>query len=108
MRRRLTDFLSRRLMGVQDHLIMLGRQTAKERVLSFLIRLATNAGAEDGEAVALPMNRQDMADYLGLTIETVSRVMTDLKRSRLVTLPELHEFAIVDMERARETVGWQE
>jgi len=108
MRRRLTDFLSRRLMGVQDHLIMLGRQTAKERVLSFLVRLATNAGAKDGEVVALPMNRQDMADYLGLTIETVSRVMTDLKRSQVVTLPELHEFAINDMESARETVGWQE
>lgn len=108
MRRRLTGFLSRRLMGVQDHLIMLGRQTAKERVLSFLIRLAASAGARDGEAVALPMNRQDMADYLGLTIETVSRVMTDLKRSHLVTLPELHEFAITNVERARETVGWQE
>jgi CRP-like cAMP-binding protein len=107
MRHRLTDFLSRRLMGVQDHLIMLGRQTAKERVLSFLVRLAMNAGAKDGEVVALPMNRQDMADYLGLTIETVSRVMTNLKRSRLVTLPELHEFAIADMERAHEVVGWQ-
>ena len=87
---------------------MLGRQTAKERVLSFLIRLATNAGAKNGEAVALPMNRQDMADYLGLTIETVSRVMTDLKRSHLVTLPELHEFAITNMERAHEVAGWQE
>jgi CRP/FNR family nitrogen fixation transcriptional regulator len=108
MRRRLNDFLSRRLMGVQDHLIMLGRQTAKERVLNFLLRLATNAGAENGEVVSLPMNRQDMADYLGLTIETVSRVMTDLKRSHVVTLPELHEFAINDMESARETVGWQE
>jgi len=108
MRRRLTDFLSRRLMGVQDHLIMLGRQTARERVMSFLLRLATRAGAKDGDVVALPMNRQDMADYLGLTIETVSRVMTDLKRSNLVTLPELHEFAITDMERAKETIGWQE
>lgn len=105
MRHRLTDFLSRRLMGIQDHLIMLGRQTAKERVMSFLIRLAENAGVKDGEAVELPMNRQDMADYLGLTIETVSRVVTELKRLRLVAFPELHEFTITDIGRAREVVG---
>jgi len=105
MRHRLTDFLSRRLMGIQDHLIMLGRQTAKERVLSFLVRLAENAGAKNGEVVELQMNRQDMADYLGLTIETVSRVLTDLKRLRLITLPELHEFTITDIERARESAG---
>ena len=105
MRHRLTDFLSRRLMGIQDHLIMVGRQTAKERVLSFLIRLAENAGANDSEAVELPMNRQDMADYLGLTIETVSRVVTELKRLRLVTFPELHESTIADIEHVREVAG---
>ncbi len=105
MRHRLTDFLSRRLMGIQDHLIMVGRQTAKERVLSFLIRLAENAGANDSEAVELPMNRQYMADYLGLTIETVSRVVTELKRLRLVTFPELHEFTIADIEHVREVAG---
>ena len=105
MRHRLTDFLSRRLMGIQDHLIMLGRQTAKERVLSFLIRLAESTGAKDGEIVELPMNRQDMADYLGLTIETVSRVLTDLKRLHLITLPELHQFTITDIKRAHESAG---
>ncbi len=84
---------------------MVGRQTAKERVLSFLIRLAENAGANDSEAVELPMNRQDMADYLGLTIETVSRVVTELKRLRLVTFPELHESTIADIEHVREVAG---
>ena len=87
---------------------MLGRQTAKERVLGFLIRLAASAGAKDGDVVALPMNRQDMADYLGLTIETVSRVMTELKRSKLVAVPDLHDFSITDMERAKEALGWQD
>ncbi len=105
MRHRLTDFLSRRLMGIQDHLIMLGRQTAKERVVSFLVRLAENAGAKEGDVVELPMNRQDMADYLGLTIETVSRVVTDLKRSRLVEIPSPHQFAITDMRRCRKLAG---
>lgn len=105
MRHRLTDFLSRRLMGIQDHLVMLGRQTAKERVVSFLIRLGENAGVKEGGVVELPMNRQDMADYLGLTIETVSRVVTDLKRSRLVEIPSLHQFVIADMGRCRKLAG---
>jgi CRP-like cAMP-binding protein len=108
MRRRLTKFLSGRLMNMQDHLIMVGRQTAKERVISFLMRLADNADAADGEAIGLPMKRQDMADYLGLTIETVSRVLTCLKRSRLITLPNLHQFAITDIERCRDLVEWGE
>jgi CRP/FNR family nitrogen fixation transcriptional regulator len=105
IRRGLTEFLSRRLAGVQDHLIMLGRQTAKERVLSFLLRLAENAGAAEGAEVELLMNRQDIADYLGLTIETVSRVLTDLKKARLITLPSLHCFAILDLERSQDLVS---
>jgi CRP/FNR family nitrogen fixation transcriptional regulator len=102
IRRSLTDFLSRRLADVQDHLIMLGRQTAKERVLNFLLRLAKNAGAGNRVEVELLMNRQDMADYLGLTIETVSRVLTELKKAGLVTIPSLHHFTIVNMERAED------
>jgi CRP-like cAMP-binding protein len=105
MRHRLTDFLSRRLMGIQDHLIMVGRQTAKERVMSFLIRLAENAGAKEGDVVELPMNRQDMADYLGLTIETVSRVVTDLKRLRLIEIPSLHQFVISNLGNCRKLAG---
>ncbi len=81
---------------------MLGRQTAKERVITFLLRLAENAGAKDRQLVELPMNRQDVADYLGLTIETVCRVLSDLKRSRLVTFTSLHHFSLSDGERLRD------
>jgi len=102
MRRRLTCFLSRRLMNMQDHLIMLGRQTAKERVIGFLVRLAESANAKDGSAVDLPVTRQDIADYLGLTIETVSRVLTSLKTARLITLPNLHQFTMPNLERCRD------
>jgi CRP/FNR family nitrogen fixation transcriptional regulator len=102
MRQRLTDFLFRRLMAMQDHLIMLGRQTAKERVMTFLLKLAESVGARNGSAVALPMSRQDIADYLGLTIETVCRVLSDLKRTRLVAFPSLHQFQLADIERFRD------
>ena len=66
----------------QDHVLALGRRTAIERVAAFLIDLADRVGAHD--AVALPMSRQDIADYLGLTIETVSRTLTQMQARGLV------------------------
>ena len=98
LRKWMTGFLTRSLMGMQDHVVMLGRQTAKERVVSFLLMLAERAGAVEGDAIGLPMNRQDIADYLGLTIETVCRVLSDLKRSRVIELPNLHQAVLTDME----------
>lgn len=102
MRKRLTRFLSERLAGAQTHLVMLGRQTAKERVASFLLMLADRVDGEDGTSVELPMSRQDIADYLGLTIETVCRVLSDLKRSRRVAFPDLHHVVVLDIESLRD------
>jgi CRP-like cAMP-binding protein len=101
MQRRLTAFLAQRLKAIQDHLVLLGRQTARERVASFLFMLAERAGASQGRSVPLPMSRQDIADYLGLTIETVCRMLSDLKRARVVRLPHLHEFIVDDVARLR-------
>ena len=86
--------LKRELTSAQTHLVMLGRQTAKERVASFLLLLAERVGAEDGETVDLPMSRQDIADYLGLTIETVCRALSDLKRDRILAIPNRHQIQI--------------
>lgn len=61
----------------QDHVLTLGRRSAAERVASFLVDLADRTAA--ARELTLPMSRQDMADYLGLTIETVSRTMTQLQ-----------------------------
>ncbi|CAN5548585.1 helix-turn-helix domain-containing protein [soil metagenome] len=72
---------NRELDRTQDHLLLLGRKTAAERVASFLMELGDRRGAE---AVTLPMGRQDMADYLGLTIETVSRMLTQLQSALVV------------------------
>ena len=98
MSRRLLTLLSQRLLGMQDHLVMLGRQAAKERVASFLLLLSERSEAEEGEAFEVPMSRQDIADYLGLTIETVCRSLSDLKRSHLIEIPNVHQIAIVDRE----------
>ncbi len=68
----------------RDHVLTLGRRGAAERVVVFLLDLAERLGSRD--TVELPMSRQDMADYLGLTIETVSRTLTHLEADGLIAL----------------------
>ncbi len=75
---------------LQDHVLMLGRKSARERVASFLMSLAAQ---RDGQ-VDLPMGRQDMADYLGLTIETVSRMLTQLQGEQIVEFPTSRRFQV--------------
>ncbi len=77
----------------QEHLLLLGRKTACERVASFLMGLADRRRTE---AVNLPMGRQDMADYLGLTIETVSRMLTQLQTALVVEFAGTREFRIAN------------
>ena len=76
---------------LQDHVVMLGRKSARERVASFLMLLAQR-GADDHADLA--MGRQDMADYLGLTIETVSRMLTQLQGEEIVEFPSSRRFQI--------------
>ncbi len=72
------------LAGASEHMMLLGRQTAVERVASFLLGMAERQG--ETEQVTLSMSRQDIADYLGLTIETVSRTLTQLQEQGVVAL----------------------
>jgi CRP/FNR family nitrogen fixation transcriptional regulator len=81
----------RDLERAQGHLLLLGRKTACEKVASFLADMAGRRGAD---AVDLPMSRQDIADYLGLTIETVSRMLTQLQSSKIVEFASCRQFRI--------------
>jgi CRP/FNR family nitrogen fixation transcriptional regulator len=94
VRRCLFSLLSDQMLGMHAHLVMLGRQTAKERVAAFLHKLVERADAGDGDNIDLPMTRQDIADYLGLTIETVCRELTALKKARILSAPDLHSIVI--------------
>lgn len=69
----------------QEHMLLLGRKNAEERVATFLLDMARREAAV--EMVELPMSRQDIADYLGLTIETVSRTLTQLEDKAAIELP---------------------
>ena len=82
----------RSLTRAQEHLLVLGRQTAAERVAAFLLDLADRQGGL--EQVELPMSRMDIGDYLGLTIETVSRVFSKLKDKGIIALPTLRSAEI--------------
>src|SRR5690242_15017484 len=72
------------LARVQGHVLLLVK-TAQERVVGFLLEMAERAS--DHDAVELPMSRQDIADYLGLTIETVSRTLSLLESGGAIELP---------------------
>lgn len=82
--RRLWTFTARELQRVRDHMLLLTR-TAQERVASFLLDLAKRLAA--AEEIDVPMSRQDIADYLGLTIETISRTLTQLETQAAIALP---------------------
>ena len=74
----------RRLERAQRHILLLGRTTAQERVATFLLDMAARFSTKDH--LHLPMSRSDIADFLGLTIETVSRTLTHLSREGVIGL----------------------
>lgn len=88
------------LVRAQEHLLVLGRQNAAERVAAFLMDMAARQG--DLEEIELPMSRGDIGDYLGLTIETVSRVFSKLKEKGILRLPSLRKVKIVRMQTLRD------
>ncbi len=96
LQRTLTRCLSNQMRILHEHAVLLGRKSAVERVASFLMHLVPDRGGvncvgprdgeDDGCDLQLHMTRQEIADYLGLTIETVSRVVSDLKRRGVIRL----------------------
>jgi CRP/FNR family nitrogen fixation transcriptional regulator len=101
VRARLLRHLSDNLLTAQQHLFVLGCQKARERVASFFVRLADRMGVSCGDRLDLPMSRQDIADHLGLTIETVSRTITALRSANAVLIPNSHQIVLRDMAALR-------
>jgi len=96
VRAELYSTLRHDLWAAQNHLLILGRQSARERVASFLVQLIERKRTGDRTALDIPMTRQDIADYLGLTIETVCRVLSALRRERIIDIPNRQQICVRD------------
>lgn len=96
LEKRLLDVASNELVAAQEQMLLLGRKTARERVASFLLARSMGQVPSGGptEQLHLPMSRTDIADYLGLTIETVSRTLSRLKAEHLISIPSPSEIMI--------------
>ncbi len=87
----------REISAMQDHFMMLGRKSSIEKLASFLIVLTARVGNPlgDFEQVTLPMTRADIADFLGLTTETVSRTFTQLRKSNIIAIDHVNTVIIL-------------
>jgi CRP/FNR family transcriptional regulator len=88
LEQRLLAMASHELAAAQDQMVLLGRKSAYERVVSFILMLSNSARrhGRPGAPIFLAMSRSDIADYLGLTAETISRIFTSLKKQELIEL----------------------
>jgi CRP/FNR family nitrogen fixation transcriptional regulator len=87
-------FAVRQLDEAQRRLVLLGRNTAIERVAAFVLEMVERTGGTG--QLDLAMSRADIADYLGLTIETVSRLFSQLRRQGFLDLPTAHRLILLD------------
>ncbi|MBM1170810.1 helix-turn-helix domain-containing protein [Microvirga arabica] len=81
------------LVRAQNHMLLLGRKNAVEKIATFLLDLSGRTANND--QIDLPMSRTDIADHLGLTIETVSRSLTQLERQGVIELPAHRRFIVL-------------
>jgi CRP/FNR family nitrogen fixation transcriptional regulator len=89
---------------LQEQVLILGRASALKKVGSFL--LVTGQRFSDGDArIVLPITRYDIADYLGISIETVSRALSDLKRAQIISFAGSRQIAIVDRDALADELG---
>jgi CRP/FNR family transcriptional regulator, nitrogen fixation regulation protein len=90
----LRETMLRDLANAHGRMLLLGRMTAAERVATFLIEMFDRC--DRTKTIDLPMSRNDIADYLGLTIETVCRVLSSFKREGIIAIPNSHTVELKD------------
>lgn len=104
--------LTRILEASHDHVYTIGQRSALERLASFMLYLrahqakfSPNGPLEPSCHIELPMTRLDIADFLGLTIETVSRTFSSLKDKKLISFSDSHSAEILELDKIRELGG---
>ena len=100
LQRRMLEMAWDEVARLQEQMLLLGRKTPKERIASFILGLSDRHARIGFEASPLKvaMSRGDIADYLGLTVETVSRSFTSLRKEGLIALPESSRIELRDRE----------
>lgn len=91
------------LRHAEDHMLLLGRKTATERLAAFLLEMDARLGHTGN--VELPMSRRDIADYLGLTLETVSRGFSQFQASGIVQLIDARHVVLVKRHKLEDDAG---
>jgi CRP/FNR family transcriptional regulator len=82
------------ISAAQDHMLLLSHKNAEQRVCTFLLHRLERNERRDGRAISLPMGRADIADHLGMTIETVSRTLTKLVAKGILLPADKHQFKV--------------
>jgi CRP/FNR family transcriptional regulator len=104
--RRLLAVRSDELRTAQDQMLLLGRKTAVEKIASFLLTLADRqADSKDPNVVNVPMGRCDIADYLGLTTETVCRTLTKLKSTGVIKSISVTNIKLLDRDKLEDSAA---
>jgi len=111
--RRLSTHLQAQFCAMHEHAVLLGRKSALERVASFIMQCVPGRGGygcpgpsgDNSINVRLGMTRQEIADYLGLTIETVSRAFSKLRRRGIVTIDRQEQVLVKDICRVCKLTG---
>lgn len=104
---RLREMVASELAAAYGRMALLGQKHAIERVASFALEMQAKIGRRRDSVweVSLPMRRKDIADYLGLTVETVSRMLGELKKERRLEMTESGTIQIIDIEALRATAA---
>ncbi|MCR9215376.1 MAG: helix-turn-helix domain-containing protein [Proteobacteria bacterium] len=101
MRAKLMKIMQEEISELQQHTILLGRKTPIEKIATFLKNRASklNLVGEENIEISLSMGRSDIADYLGLTVETVSRTISKLKAEKVIDVPSAHAVVVRDIQQ---------
>ena len=105
---RLMELALDELDAARDWMVLLGRKTAREKIATFIDMLVRRSHDPDGgsiDQVHLPMTRDEIANYLGLTLETVSRQLNALKKDGILEFPDRRHFQVTDQSALRVATG---
>jgi CRP/FNR family transcriptional regulator, nitrogen fixation regulation protein len=99
--RQLRELAFEAIRRLDDRVVTVGRMNAVEKVGAFLIEMAERSPHDLGDRIALPLSRYEIADYLGLSMETVSRSISELKRQEAISLHGPHRIKVLNRQALR-------